>query len=444
MRMQLINKSKNGSARSKQTNLAEKLAIAATALIGGAVQAQDNNESEWEYSASALGYSETDRVSAAEFIFSGSKDYGDTSNLNFKVVLDTLTGSSANGAIEQNTPQTFTRPSGKGQYIIDENSTPLDDTFHDTRAQFNISWTDALTEESRYTVGSNISREFDYDSISFNAEVAKDYNQKNTTLSAGLSFGLDQSRPIGDIPIAFSSMIIDEGQFANEDDFWIAHDATRGDSSDTITTAELLFGWTQVISRRALIQLNYSFANTSGYLTDPFKVLSVVDNTGITQDLVYESRPDSKVQHSIFGLMKYHLEESIFDASYRYLTNDWEIQSHTFDTHWRFFTDNHSFWEPHFRIYQQSAAEFYQPFLVEGNSLPEFASADYRIGDMTAYTVGLKYGFQMSDGDRAEIRLEYYKQTPDKANQPQGIANLDGLELYPEVDAVILQFNYYF
>ena len=50
----------------------------------------------------------------------------------------------------------------------------------------------------------------------------------------------------------------------------------------------------------------------------------------------------------------------------------------------------------------------------------------------------------MSDGDRAEIRLEYYRQTPGKANQPQGIANLEGLDLYPDVDAFVLQFNYYF
>jgi len=49
-----------------------------------------------------------------------------------------------------------------------------------------------------------------------------------------------------------------------------------------------------------------------------------------------------------------------------------------------------------------------------------------------------------NDGDRAEIRLEYYKQTPNGANQPQGIANLEAFDLYPDLDAFIFQFNYYF
>lgn len=445
--MQLKNtvSSKDLSAKKSKSrvNLTETLALAAAALVGGSAQAQET-ESDWEYSASSLAYSEPDRVSAVELILAGDKDYGDSANFNFKVVLDSLTGASASGAIEQNTPQTFTRPSGKGSYQIDANATPLDDTFKDTRVQINAAWTDALTEEMRYTVGTNLSKEYDYLSLSANAEVARDFYQKNTTLSAGFSFGSDEYSPEGDIPLAFSSMVIDQGQFASRDDFWTAFDATRVRSSDSVSTAELLLGWTQVVNRRMLFQINYGFADKSGYLTDPFKILSVVDPSGITQDLIYENRPDSRTQHSLFAMTKYHFEESIFDISYRYLTDDWDIKSHTIDTHWRFYGGENQFWEPHIRYYQQSAAKFYQPFLVDSEAVPEFASADYRIGDMSAVTLGLKYGFALDNGDRAEVRLEYYLQTPQSANQPQGVANLDGLDLYPEVDAVILQVNYYF
>lgn len=202
------------------------------------------------------------------------------------------------------------------------------------------------------------------------------------------------------------------------------------------------------------MQINYGFANTSGYLTDPFKVVSVVNNGGIASDYLYESRPDSKQQHSIFGLVKHHLDSSIFDVSYRFQTSDWGIDSHTLDMHWQFFADGDSnnggsFWEPHIRLYQQSAADFYLPYLSEQtiqlpDVQPDFASADYRVGDLTAYTVGLKYGFQLEDGARQEIRLEYYKQTPNSANEPVGIAGLENLELYPEVDAIILQYSYFF
>jgi len=195
--MQLNNQSKKDKTMKQNKKcIAEKLALAATALIGGVVHAQDT-ESEWDLLASVLTYVEPDRMSAAEVIVAGGKDYSDTSKFSFKVILDSLTGASANGAIEQNTPQTFTRPSGKNNFVTNANSTPHDDTFRDTRGQINLSWTDSQMKDTRYTIGTNLSKEFDYQSISFNGEIARDFNQKNSTLSAGLSFGSDQYNPHG-------------------------------------------------------------------------------------------------------------------------------------------------------------------------------------------------------------------------------------------------------
>jgi len=172
-------------------------------------------------------------------------------------------------------------------------------------------------------------------------------------------------------------------------------------------------------------------------------MLSVIDINAVTQDVVYENRPDTKTQHTLFGLAKYHLDDSILDFSYRYLTNDWEIDSHTIDFRWHLFAGENTFWEPHFRYYQQSAAEFYTPYLVDGQTLPEFASADYRIGEMTTMTLGLKYGFTMNGGNRAEIRAELYKQTPEAANA-EAVAAVNSLDIYPEIDAFMVQFTYFF
>lgn len=432
----------NNNQLSRST-LAEKLAIAATTLIANtAISAEE--PSNWDFSASLLAYSEPERVSATEFIFTADKVYEDDSRLSFKVVLDSLTGASANGAIAQDSVQTFTRVSANGQYEAQALETPLDDNYRDSRGQINIGWTAPLTEDSRYTLNSNISKEIDYLSLGLSAEYAHDFDRKNTTLSAGLSFGLDSLTPLGDVPISFSSMVVDQGQFATQEDFLIAQNATRSSDSETVNTSEMIFGWTQVVNRRMLMQFNYGFSNTSGYLTDPYKILSVVNSAGETQDLIYENRPDKKVQHSLYAMTKYHLDESIFDISYRFLTNDWGIQSHTIDTHWRIFSDNNSFWEPHLRFYQQGEADFYTPFLAQGQALPQYASADYRVGNMDAITVGLKYGFEFGNSDRAEIRLEYYLQTPNEANQPDNVSFAEGIDLYPKVDAIILQFNYYF
>ncbi len=428
---------------SNKISLTDKLTMATTALLGASANAQQV-DAEWNYSTSLLAYSEPERVSATELIVTADKAYGDAARLDMKLVLDSLTGASANGAIQQNNLQTFTRPSGKGQYQIQSNSTPLDDTFKDTRLQIAASWTDSISEQSRYTIATNLSREYDYRSVGLSSELAWDFNQKNTTLSAGLSFAYDEILPEGKIPLAFSSMVIDQGQFASRDDYWEAFDATRTKGSDKVETSELLLGWTQVISRRMLLQLNYGYADMQGYLTDPFKVLSVVDNTATTQDLIYEKRPDSRTQQSLFALTKYHFENSIFDISYRYLSDDWKMNSHTIDTHWRFLSSQSSFWEPHIRIYRQGAAEFYQPFIAQTETIPDYASADYRVGDMTAITLGIKYGFQLEGGNSAEVRVEYYQQSPKKVNQPIINIGLENIDLYPKVDAFILQFNYYF
>lgn len=54
-----------------------------------------------------------------------------------------------------------------------------------------------------------------------------------------------------------------------------------------------------------LMQFNYSFYITDGYLNDYYKLLSVVDNTRLTQDLVHENRPDKRTQQSFYWQTKY-------------------------------------------------------------------------------------------------------------------------------------------
>ncbi|MBL0711292.1 MAG: DUF3570 domain-containing protein, partial [Colwellia sp.] len=133
--------------------------------------------------------------------------------------------------------------------------------------------------------------------------------------------------------------------------------------------------------------------------------------------------------------------------SYRYMWDDWEITSHTIDSRFRiplgdaFGTE--SYLQPHFRFYQQSAAEFYRPFLIDGEPLPAYASADYRIGEMTTFTVGLKYGLLVNHGHDLSFRLEYYRQTLTDAgfDEPGALKNV---ELYPTIDAIIAQVTYSF
>ncbi|WP_158972606.1 DUF3570 domain-containing protein [Paraglaciecola sp. L3A3] len=426
----------------KQKNITATLATATCALLGIAPTAQAE-EPVWEMDTALLYYGETDRVTAVEGVFSAKKDFGDEHIFSGKLVLDTLTGASATGAVPQSDVQTFTRPSGNGQYQIAAGETPLDDTFKDTRVQVEAQWTQPIWQEYRVSSGVHLSKEYDYLSLAANGSLARDFNQKNTTISAGLSLAFDSIDPEGGRPIAFSEMVIDQGQFVNEDAYRAAFDATRQNDSDNKTTIDLLFGVTQVINRKMLMQFNYGFSVSDGYHTDPFKVLSLVDLMGNTQGLLHENRPDKRTRHSVYWQTKYATSIGVSDVSYRYATDDWDINSHTIDTRFRINLSNNTYIQPHFRYYQQSAADLYRPFLMEGNELPTYASADYRLGEMTAYTLGFKYGLAMSDGNELAFRLEYYQQNPENSgfDIPTGLEQQD---LYPSLSAIIAQVSYSF
>lgn len=66
----------------------------------------------WVIDSGLLYYREKDRISAIKPVLGLSRDYGDEHLLNLKLVFDSLSGASPNGAATASVPQTFTGPSG--------------------------------------------------------------------------------------------------------------------------------------------------------------------------------------------------------------------------------------------------------------------------------------------------------------------------------------------
>ena len=409
----------------KNKPIAGMLSAATCALLGNAAEAADN---EWDIDAAVLYYDEADgRVSAFEPAISGKKDLGDEEYLSMKLVVDSLTGASATGAVPSTSVQTFTRPSGNGQYTVDPNDTPLDDTFKDTRVAYSMNWEKPIDRNNRRNLGFNISREYDFTSLSGNALWQHDTNQKNTTWSYGINLELDDIDPVGGAPEPLTDML--------------AQDKA---GSDDKTIVDLLFGVTQVIDRSSLFQVNLSLSEADGYMTDPYKFVSVVDASGEPIQQLFESRPDSRSRQSIYGKYKKMLDnKDILTASYRYMTDDWGIDSHTFDVTYRFKLNRGYFVQPHLRYYMQSEADFYRYFLRDDEAVPDDASADYRLGEMDATTVGVKFGREFDERHLWSLRLEQYLQTGE-GSPSEAFGQLEQQDLYPDVEALIVQFNYSF
>ena len=413
-------------------------------LATSATQANEATE-EWDVDVAVLVYSEPDRVSALEPAISAKKAYDDESVLNLKLVLDSLTGASHNGATATDSAQTFTRPSGNGSYSAQTNETPLDDTFRDTRVSFSAGYEMPLDRLNRVIFGANVSNEYDFFSMSGSATWLKDINQRNTTLSAGVSVEYDTIKPVGGFADPLSEMLGND-QASNKED-----------TTDNRVMSELLLGITQVVDRNTLMQFNYGFALSDGYHNDPYKIISVVDDTTgetvapttstLAGRYLYENRPDTRNKQSLYGKVKRFISGDVVDASYRYMWDDWDVVSHTLDFRYRFNLTNNQYIEPHVRYYSQQAAEFYRHSITESEantqSYGDYLSADYRLGDMIGTTLGLKWGFVTPGGHKSSVRLEYYQQTGD-SNPDDAIGIQQSQNLYPDVDAYIFQYNYEF
>ncbi|NND92888.1 MAG: DUF3570 domain-containing protein [Granulosicoccus sp.] len=429
--------------RAACTPLRRSLGLATAALLagGGASAGWLPDMQGWQTSAGLLLYSEVDRVRALEPVISARKALDTDEFLSLKLTVDTLTGASATGAVSSRLAQTFTRPSGNGRYQVGSDQTPLDDTFRDTRATINANWERPVARDLTLELGTALSREYDYRSLGVSAGLARDVNEGNTTVSGALSLGLDTGSPVGGEPIPFAAM-----QAAGSEQL------RQGSGSDK-QVVDVILGVTQIINRHSLFQVNYSFSNSDGYLTDPYKFISVVDP--LTGDpvfdiaeqpdlptIAYENRPDSRTKHSLYAHYKTAIDDKVLDGSYRFLVDDWGISSHTLDVRFRLPAERGSYWQPHLRWYQQSAADFYTPFYV-GNDRPaagdsaRYGSADYRLGELTGLTVGLEYGRRKA-GSGWSIAAEYYLQS---GAEPAGkFGSLNEQTLFPDITVFMLRF----
>ncbi len=387
-------------------------------------------------------YQERDRVTVAEGIFKLSQNFGDKDKLVTKLALDTITGASANGAVTQQQVQTFTRPSGTGVYQARPGETPLDDTFKDTRLQLSSTWVHTPSAGTLTTLGGYLSREYDYTSIGLNGGGQWSFNKGNTQANLAGGYFYDIANPVGGRPAPMSEMVFRQ-DFDSEAAFKAEFDKTRQSGSESKQTLDISLGLTQTVNKYWLMQINYGVSYVSGYMTDPYKVLSRINSDGHAVGYHYEHRPDKRLKQSLYVMGKRALTYGVFDLSYRYSIDDWSIDSHTLESRYRVNLTTRSFVQLHLRAYQQTAAKFYRLYLRDDQALPQYGSADYRLGAIDSYTIGLKYGQRLKDGTLATFRLEYYKQRPQNSGFDL-VGQLRRFDQFPNNDAIIAQLGFSF
>lgn len=236
------------------------------------------------------------------------------------------------------------------------------------------------------------SYESDYVSNGISAGWIRDFNKRNTSLRLSFAYNDDKIQP------AF-------------------FDEARGK-----ITRDFLVGLTQVLGPRTTITANLAFGTASGFLSDPYKLVSksIEIVPGFPLKLTFpENRPNRR--EKVVGFVETtHLFENVrgtAQTSLRYYTDDHGIDSGTLELAWfQRFREN---WiiRPSFRFYRQSAADYYifdldQTSIIpvsEPDGSPPHYSSDYRISEFDATTLGLKIIYKQAGQWAVDATYERYQ-----------------------------------
>ena len=68
-----------------------------------------------------------------------------------------------------------------------------------------------------------------------------------------------------------------------------------------------ILGVTQALSKDTIMQVNYGISHQIGYLTDPYKGVSLTDDIGNLLANFHEARPNSRTGHNLYTSVKHSL-----------------------------------------------------------------------------------------------------------------------------------------
>jgi hypothetical protein len=275
----------------------------------------------------------------------------------------------------------------------------------DERIAFNPSLTYFLDTASVSLAG-GYSDENDYTSRYVSTNVSMDFNKKLTTLNFGGSVAFDEANPhyVGGIPLAL------DGSNPN--------DQTCGKKCHK-TSQQYLIGFSQILDKESVLLSNMTFSYNTGYLSDPYKLVSFYYDTPVTAadgstgytsfDTNMNNGATSPVSHNVEGrndtrprekfqwawLTQYvrhfgSLNDAALHADYRFTADTFGINSHTVELSWHQpIVDD---WQVigRFRYYSQDSADFYQPVFNGNPANYKYYSNDYRLAGFGAFSGGLK------------------------------------------------------
>ncbi len=302
-------------------------------------------------------------------------DLGTDMRVQVEGVIDAISGATPNGQ---------PAPAGSDQVPLSQ--------MEDRRKAWNA---DLSRQFSRVNVSVGVanSRESDYVSTGWSLNTLTDFNQKNTTLLAGVAGTSDDVKTFFQAPYAKK---------------W---------------TNDVILGVTQLIDPLTSVTFNVSGSRATGFLADPYKL--VQKNVQVLPGIFLlstfgENRPDERNKWTALASVNHAFPElqGAIEGSYRFYHDTFGTDANTLDVAWLQRLGGRFVLTPHVRFYQQTAADFYYynldqagitPFPGRPRSQGPFYSSDYRLSAFDSYTYGLKGVWTVTDHVQLDAAVEGYQ-----------------------------------
>lgn len=287
------------------------------------------------------------------------------------------------------------------------NDTLLDGLSGASRREIRHSEQPALEYSNRGTVASGsfyYSHEHDYTSYSPAVGLARDFNDRNTTVSASYALFLDDFHPVGPF---------------------------RGQGGKRRIHAANL-GVAQVVSPLSLFSVTVSPIRSTGYLGHPYN--PAITATGA---MLAEELPDSKLSAAFTGkwIQGWRWGERLGSAhmEFRHYRDDWRLASNTLDVHLHQYVAEGTYVRLRARGYDQGAAAFWKDAYA-GNET--YRTADIRFSSFSSLILGLKVASVFPDSwaespllpDRWDIGYDHGVR--DTRGQGDGVRPLSHYQFY--------------
>jgi hypothetical protein len=399
-------------------------AALALLLVPGAAKAAEPDPTD-RIDFTSLIYGEQSRTQIFEPVVRFTHLMPDGQWVSGQLGIDVITGSSPTGALPSGSVQTRTSASGR-TITSPAGQIPMA-PFRDRRVSLDGQWQKPWGRLVSSTLGGHFSREKDYQSFGADGKFSTDLMRRLLTITIGGGVNRDSVFPVGGTPAGLSNgTIVHTG-------------------SNAKNVSNVLLGVSRILSRRWMVSVNGTRTFESGYLTEPYKLITIQNRvTGAPIGALTDKRPSTRDRSSVLLSSVYHLSEDVVYTSYRYYWDTWNVRSHTIDMKYRHDLDSDTYLEPLFRYYQQSAASFYTVGLIQGAALPENATSDYRLGKLRTITVGGTFGFLLGDvPGNAIVRAQYIRQAGD-SSPPNAIGIQRNFDLSPPISIFSVVVGYTF